>query len=407
MAAVLDLAGLAQAHEAVAGAASAVAGGAEAWDVAHAHEPLHDFIQRAVVADIELGGVFFFWFWLYIAANAGAGSAADLADADVQRTRADFLVLAGGDDHAGVWHSDADAGDDLDEGIVVDAVVEFVWIDVVGVFHAWHADGVWADAVDGFQMFGVHQQAGEFVAIELKPEEHAQANVVDAAFHGAVHRFGVPCVVVLWPGWMELLVAFLVVGFLEEDVGTDASVLEHLVFFNSRGSDVDVDTTNHAIVMGGIINGVDAFEDILDRIVHRIFACFDGQTLVTHVFQGAHFGSDFFLGQLLAGDVLVLGVVWAVNAAIDAVVGQVQRREHDDAVAVEVLLDLLSQRHDLGVFLRIVAGQEHGSFSVGQALAQLGLFEDLIDEGEIVFVGVGISQRIQDFLMVDEFFCFQ
>jgi len=128
---------------------------------------------------------------------------------------------------------------------------------------------------------------------------------------------------------------------------------------------------------------------------------------VTHVFQGAHFGSDFFLGQLLAGDVLVLGVVWAVNAAIDAVVGQVQRREHDDAVAVEVLLDLLSQRHDLGVFLRIVAGQEHGSFSVGQALAQLGLFEDLIDEGEIVFVGVGISQRIQDFLMVDEFFCFQ
>ena len=152
---------------------------------------------------------------------------------------------------------------------------------------------------------------------------------------------------------------------------------------------------------------MDAFEDVLDRIVHRILAGFDGQALVAHILQRAHFRSDLFLGQFLAGDVLVLGVVWAVNAAIDAVVGQVQRREHDDAVAVEVLLDLLSQRHDLGVFLRIVAGQEHGSFSVGQALAQLGLFEDLIDEGEIVFVGVGISQRIQDFLMVDEFFCFQ
>ena len=325
----------------------------------------------------------------------------------MQRTRADFLVLAGGDDHAGVWHSDADAGDDLDEGIVVDAVVEFVWIDVVSVFHAWHADGVWADAVDGFQMFGVHEEPGEFVAIELKPEEHAQTNVVDAAFHGAVHGFGVPCVVVLWPGWMELLIAFLVVGFLEEDVGADAGILEHLVFLDSRGSNVHIDTTDHAIVMGGVVDGVDAFEDVLDRIVHRILASFDGQALVAHILQRAHLRSDLFLGQLLAGDVLVLGVVWAVNAAIDAVVGQIQRREHDDAVAVEVLLDLLSQGHDLGVFLRIVAGQEHGSFSVGQALAQLGLFEDLIDKGEIVFVGVGISQRIQDFLMVDEFFCFQ
>ena len=44
--------------------------------------------------------------------------------------------------------------------------------------------------------------------------------------------------------------------------------------------------------------------------------------------------------------------------------------------------------------------------SYGAIKAVRGISFD-IDEGEIVFVGVGISQRIQDFLMVDEFFCFQ
>lgn len=73
---------------------------------------------------------------------------------------------------------------------------------------------------------------------------------------------------------------------------------------------------DHAIVMGGVVDGVDAFEDVLDRIVHRILAGFDGQTLVAHVLEGAHLRSDLFLGQLLAGDVLVLGVVWAVDAAM-------------------------------------------------------------------------------------------
>ena len=56
MAAVLDLPALAQGHEPVAGAPFAVACGAETGNVVHLHEPAHDLIQSAAVADVELLG---------------------------------------------------------------------------------------------------------------------------------------------------------------------------------------------------------------------------------------------------------------------------------------------------------------------------------------------------------------
>ena len=55
----------------------------------------------------------------------------------------DLLVLPGGHDHAGVGHRHPDAGADLQEGVVVDAVVEFVGVDVVGVLYPWGTLMVW------------------------------------------------------------------------------------------------------------------------------------------------------------------------------------------------------------------------------------------------------------------------
>ena len=57
VAAVLDLAALAKAHEAVAGTALAVAGGAEGGDMPGFHQPADDFIERALVGNVELLGV--------------------------------------------------------------------------------------------------------------------------------------------------------------------------------------------------------------------------------------------------------------------------------------------------------------------------------------------------------------
>ena len=98
----------------------------------------------------------------------------------------------------------------------------------------------------------------------------------------------------------------------------------------------------------------------------------------------------------------VLHVVRAVGTAVDAVVGQIQRREHDDPVAVEVLLDLFSQGVDLLVLLFDVAVQENGGVPVGEAPALPGLREDLVDEGLIVPVLLREGESLQDLLVVDK-----
>ena len=176
----------------------------------------------------------------------------------------------------------------------------------------------------------------------------------------------------------------------------------HPVFLHGGGGDVDVDAADGSVFVLDGIDGVDALEDVLDGVVHRVFAGFDGQPLVAHVLQGDDFVSHFLLRQLLARYVAVLPVVGAVDAAVDAVVGQIQRREHDDAVAVELLLDLPGQRGDLRLHLGVFIGQQHGGFAVGKPLALARLVEDGADEGHVVLVQVGVGECVLDLLMVDE-----
>ena len=164
-------------------------------------------------------------------------------------------------------------------------------------------------------------------------------------------------------------------------------------------------------MMNGV-DRVDALEDIFDGVVDGVFAGFDGESLVTHVLQRDNFLTHFFLRQLLAGDVLVLVVVRTVNAAVDAVVGEVKRREHNNTVAVEGELDFLRQIiHRLNLF-RNLTRQKNGRFAVGQTFAvdtvfgllRTRLFEDRVDEFDVVLVFFGVADGVEDFLVVDEFF---
>ena len=113
---------------------------------------------------------------------------------------------------------------------------------------------------------------------------------------------------------------------------------------------------------------------------------------MSHVLKGDDLAPDLVLGELLARDVLVLHVVGAVDAAVDAVVGEVERREHDDAVAVEVLLDLLGEGIDFGVLLGDVAVEEDSGLAVGESLAETCLVQDFVDERLVVAVLLGVVE---------------
>ena len=377
------------------------------------HEPAHHLVQGALIRHVELLGIVgtLVGSVARVAAHRGTGAAADLGDAQMEQAGADGLALTGGDDHARVGNRQTDAGGDVGEGLVVDAVVELVGINVRGPLQTGHADGVRAYAVNRLQMLGVHDESRELVLVQLQTEEHTQTHVVDTALHGSVHGLGVVVVIVLGARGMELEVALLVVGLLEQDVGADARLLELAVVLHGGGGDVDVDAADVAVLVMHRVDGLDALQNVLDGVVLGILTCLDGQTLVTHILEGDDLGAHLLLGQLLAGDLLVLEVVGAVDTAVDAVVGEVERGEHDDAVAVEGQLDLLGDLVDLLDLLGNVAGQEDGGLAVGKPRADVAgirllrtrLVQNGVDELHVALVGLGVCESLADLAVMDEF----
>ena len=313
-----------------------------------------------------------------------------------------LLALPGGDDHAGVGDSDADTGHQLGESVVVDAVCKGAGVDVIGVTKAGYADGVGAYAEGCLQVLGVHEKAGELVAVFVQTEEDADAHIVDPSFHGAVHGRRVVVIVVLGPCGVELEITLFVVGLLEEDVGADACLLEKPVVVHGGGGNIDVDPADGAVFMFDAVDGVDAVQVVVHGVVDRVLPRFQGQALVAHVLEGDDLSFDLLLGELLSGNMFVLAVVRTVGAAVDAVVGQIQRGEHDNAVAVEVFLDLLCQPVDFLVLLLNVAVQKNGGLSVGETFSLFCLLDDLCDQGFIVLVLLRKGKRLQDFLVIDK-----
>ena len=78
MAAILNLTAFTQAHKPVARPSLTIAGGTEAGNISHLHQPAHYLVQRAFIADVELLGAFVLRFGFAVAAHAGARGAADL-----------------------------------------------------------------------------------------------------------------------------------------------------------------------------------------------------------------------------------------------------------------------------------------------------------------------------------------
>ena len=209
---------------------------------------------------------------------------------------------------------------------------------------------------------------------------------------------------------MQLFVAGTVVSLLEQDVGADFRSLQLAIGVLGRGGDVHVHAADGAI---GVLRGVDglkAFKNVVERVMGRILPRLDGQPLVTHVLQGDHLSANLLLRELAARNVAVGRMVGAVKAPVHAIVGKVQRREQHNAVAVIGLLDVAGELADLGVHLRILAGQKHRGLAVSERRTVVvgrrqvcpGLFQDGTRQSGVVPMHGGIGQGVEDFLVVDE-----
>ncbi len=142
---------------------------------------------------------------------------------------------------------------------------------------------------------------------------------------------------------MECLVRCLVVRLLEEDIGTDTGLVQLAIVLDCRGGDIDVHATDRTVLMVYRVDGGDGLEDVLDGVVHGIFSGFECEAFVPHVLERRHFATDLILGEFAARDGFILEVVGTVHAPVYAVVGEIQRCEHDDTIAVETLFDLFGE----------------------------------------------------------------
>ena len=142
MAAVLNLSFFAQRHKAIAGSAFTVACGAEAGNIIHLHQPVHDLVKGTPINDIELLGFCILRLWFAVAADTCFGTAANLGDTKMKYPLSCFLAFSCRNDHAGVRYGDSDTGNDFCECIVVDSVGKCTCIDIVCVAQSWNADRV-------------------------------------------------------------------------------------------------------------------------------------------------------------------------------------------------------------------------------------------------------------------------
>ena len=214
----------------------------------------------------------------------------------------------------------------------------------------------------------MHQQAGQLIPVAGEAEQYADTHIVAAAFLGAVHRLRVPGIVALGTGRMQFLVLFLVIGFLEKDVGADAGGLQFPVALHIRGGDIHIHPADGITAFLDRIDGPDGFQNVFQGVVNRVLAGFHRQALVAGADEGANLVGNLFLGQFPAGDGTVLGVVRAINTAVYTVIGQVQRREQDNAVAIKTLFDFCGQGINLFFLNRIITIHQDGSFAVGKPL---------------------------------------
>mgnify|MGYP006904111162 CR=1 FL=1 len=189
---------------------------------------------------------------------------------------------------------------------------------------AGYADGVGTDAEAGFEVLGVHEQSREVVPVGIQTEQYADTHVVDAAFHRAVHRFGVIGVVALRAGGVECFVSGFVVGFLEENVGADACIAQFAVVLDRRSRDIYVHAADRPVLVMYGVDRLDRFENVLDRIVARVLSGFECQTLVTHILQRDNLAGNLFLRQLLR-------VIWRFSRDTDSKHSRLRSNSTDTA----------------------------------------------------------------------------
>ena len=204
---------------------------------------------------------------------------------------------------------------------------------------------------------------------------------------------------------MQRFVGSTVVCFLKKNVCSDSRILKHFVFFVCSCRYVYIHASYRTIFVLYGINCIYAFKNIFNRIVYRIFTCFECKPLVSQILQCNCFTVYFFLCQFLAAYVFVVNMIRAVSARVNAIIRKIKRRKKNNSVSVKTQLDFFCQCLYFVIQLGNIAVQKNSSLAVTYTLTERGFFKNRFYQRRVTFVFCRIIQRIKNFFIIYKIFC--
>ena len=122
-----------------------------------------------------------------------------------------------------------------------------------------------------------------------------------------------------------------------------------------------------------------------------------------HILQRDDLAANLILRKLLAANLSILRMVGTVDAAVYAIVREIQRRKKHDALAVKLFLDLLGKRkHPLQKIGGINREQER-RLAMRQPLAVARTHQKALHECTVILIRFRPRERRKDFFMMNEF----
>ncbi len=270
-----------------------------------------------------------------------------------------------------------------------------------------------ADAVAIFEFQRMINQAHHLEFPIVEAEQRADAHVVNSGVKGAVHTIQPPAIISFNRARrMHETVCLLVIGFLKDLIRADARFMQALQVFNRKRRGVDVHAPDRAFALARRparpVNRLQRRDHVI-HVRRRMLAEHDNQAFMADFSgQDADFMVDFLLRQHVARHARIRRAEAAIEAIVDAGGAEIERRERDDAIVIDMPLDVAARdRHFMPQF-GVCDVQQRGGFVRRQILDSAGFGENVTHPRRVrppvrpdFFLDFGVWNKI---LPIDEIF---